>query len=285
MEKSLSGVLNINKPKGLTSHDVVSKLRKILNTRKVGHTGTLDPDATGVLPIVIGRATKLSNYIMEADKTYEAQLILGKTTTTADSSGEIIEEREVNLSKEEIISAINSFIGEIEQIPPMYSALKKDGIPLYKLARQNITVEREKRRVVINSIHIIKINGNITTLEVNCSKGTYIRTLCEDIGKKLEVGGHMGSLCRTKTSSFLISDSHKLDEEDLHNYIMPMDFFFMDLPSITLNDKFLRFLQNGNKFYYKNQFEKGEVRVYNDSNFYGIYKIEGDLFSPKLYLG
>lgn len=284
MQSVLNGILNVDKPKGMTSHDVVYKVRKILNIRKVGHTGTLDPNATGVLPIVIGRATKMSDFIMEKDKTYEAELILGKTTTTADSSGEVILEKEVSLKEEEIREAINSFVGEIYQTPPMYSAIKKDGVPLYKLARQNIKVEREKRQVTINKISVKRILSNKAYLEISCSKGTYIRTLCEDIGEKLGVGAHMGELRRTKTGNFNIENSHKL-ENIREKHIIPMDFFFENLPSIILDDTFLKFLKNGNKFYYKNSLVQGEVKVYNKNDFYGIYSIKENLISPKLYLG
>ncbi|MCL1924234.1 MAG: tRNA pseudouridine(55) synthase TruB, partial [Defluviitaleaceae bacterium] len=192
----MHGILNINKPKGITSHDVVYKVRKILRTKKVGHTGTLDPNATGVLPIVIGRATKLSDYIMGADKIYRAELILGKTTNTQDITGELLKSVELKTSEKlnselgmkNLENAIKSFIGELYQTPPMFSAIKKDGVPLYKLARQNIEIERTHRLVNIKNITIHNVLVDRAIIEVHCSKGTYIRTLCHDIGEKLGFG-------------------------------------------------------------------------------------------------
>ena len=195
----INGIVNIYKEKGYTSHDVVAVLRKVVGQKKIGHTGTLDPDATGVLPVCLGRATKVCELLTDHDKTYEALLLLGKTTDTQDISGEVLEERDPgNLTEEEVRSCIESFIGEYDQIPPMYSALKVNGKKLYELAREGKTVERKSRKVQIHGIRILEMNLPHVRMEVDCSKGTYIRTLCHDIGEKLRVGGCMEELERTK---------------------------------------------------------------------------------------
>ena len=197
----INGIVNIYKEKGYTSHDVVAVLRKVVGQKKIGHTGTLDPDATGVLPVCLGRATKVCELLTDHDKTYEALLLLGKTTDTQDISGEVLEERNPgNLTEEEVRSCIESFIGEYDQIPPMYSALKVNGKKLYELAREGKTVERKSRRVQIHGIRILEMNLPHVRMEVDCSKGTYIRTLCHDIGEKLQVGGCMEELERTKSA-------------------------------------------------------------------------------------
>lgn len=280
----MDGILNINKPKGITSHDVVYKVRKSLGIKKVGHTGTLDPNATGVLPIVIGRATKIADYIMNGDKMYIAEIILGKKTTTGDITGEILEEAEANISEERFKQVTENFIGEIPQIPPMFSAIKKGGIPLYKLARKNVEVEREARIIHINNIVIHKFCGKKAIVEVHCSKGTYIRTLCEDIGEKLGTFACMGELQRTKSAGFSIENSVELND-DLQKHIIPTDFFFRNVSTLTLGEKYIKFLENGNKFYFKNNLAENEVRIYHNNKFYGIYKKEGDFLKPKIYLG
>ena len=191
----INGIVNIYKEKGYTSHDVVAVLRKVVGQKKIGHTGTLDPDATGALPVCLGRATKVCELLTDHDKTYEALLLLGKTTDTQDISGEVLEERDPgDLTEEEVRSCIESFIGEYDQIPPMYSALKVNGKKLYELAREGKTVERKSRKVQIHGIRILEMNLPHVRMEVDCSKGTYIRTLCHDIGEKLQVGGCMEGL-------------------------------------------------------------------------------------------
>ena len=211
----MTGVVNINKPIGRSSHFAVAVIRRITKIKKVGHTGTLDPLATGVLPICIGReATKLSQFIMDSQKEYRAVLKLGFSTTTQDSEGEITSERKVECTKAEIEDAIKSFVGEIVQIPPMYSAIKINGKKLYELARKGVEVEREPRKVTIHYIDILNINEeeNEAEIVIGCSKGTYIRTLCNDIGEKLGCGGYMKSLVRTKCGGFDIKDSITLEE-------------------------------------------------------------------------
>ena len=209
----ISGILNIKKEAGFTSHDVVAKLRGIVHQKKIGHTGTLDPDATGVLPVCLGKATKLCDLLTDKNKTYEAVLLLGKTTDTQDITGEVLEEKSTEaLTEEKVREAIEGFIGDYEQIPPMYSALKVNGKKLYELAREGKVIERKARLVKILDIQILEIDLPKVRMEVSCSKGTYIRTLCHDIGEKLGCGGCMESLIRTRVSTFRIEDAKTLDE-------------------------------------------------------------------------
>jgi len=211
----LTGIVNINKPYGKSSHFVVAVVRRVTGIKKVGHTGTLDPLATGVLPVCIGReATKLSQQIMDGTKCYNATIQLGKTTTTQDSEGEVLTEKEVNVTVEDIFDAVNAFVGEIYQIPPMYSAVKINGQKLYNLARKGVEVERKPRKITVYSIEILSVDLEKSQIElsITCSKGTYIRTLCNDIGEKLGCGGYMASLIRTKSASFLLEDSITLEE-------------------------------------------------------------------------
>ena len=209
----IHGIINVYKEKGFTSHDVVAKLRGIVGQKKIGHTGTLDPDATGVLPVCLGKATKLCDLLTDKNKTYEAVLLLGKTTDTQDITGEVLEEKSTEaLTEEKVREAIEGFIGDYEQIPPMYSALKVNGKKLYELAREGKVIERKARPVKILDIQILEIDLPKVRMEVSCSKGTYIRTLCHDIGEKLGCGGCMESLIRTRVSTFRIEDAKTLDE-------------------------------------------------------------------------
>lgn len=215
----MNGILNILKPPGMTSFDVVGYLRSIFKIKKIGHTGTLDPAAAGVLPVCIGQATKTIEFLIEKDKIYRAEITLGVKTDTLDSTGEVVESKKVNLSDETIIKAIKSFEGGYEQIPPMYSAIKVGGKKLYELAREGITIERKSRRVDIYSIDIINIKDSKVIFDVKCSKGTYIRSLCDDIGEKLGCGGHMSFLIRKSVGNFNISNTLTLEDvkEFYHN--------------------------------------------------------------------
>ena len=244
----MDGILNVNKPTGITSFDVVRKIKNIAGTKKVGHTGTLDPEASGVLPICIGRATKLVDYIMNDYKIYKAELKLGVITDTYDREGKILKTSEINVSREQIESTINSFIGEIEQVPPMFSALKVNGQRLYSLARQGIEVERKARKISIYNINISEINTPNITFEVKCSKGTYIRRLCYDIGEKLECGGTMWNLQRIQTGTFNILDSvelEKLHSDNIADYLIPMDKALDEYPKLSLEEKYEKLLFNG----------------------------------------
>ena len=209
----MDGIINIYKEKGFTSHDVVAVVRRTIGQKKVGHTGTLDPDATGVLPVCVGKATKLADYIMASEKTYIAEVTLGAFTDTQDSSGNILDRHEVDFDEEKIRTAINSFIGNLQQTPPMYSAIKINGKKLYELAREGKEVERKKRNITIFNIEILSFNPpDKFVMKVDCSKGTYIRTLCDDIGRKLGCGAYMSSLERTRSGSFVKENSITLDE-------------------------------------------------------------------------
>ena len=209
-----SGIINVYKEKGFTSFDVVAKLRGILRTKKIGHTGTLDPDAEGVLPVCIGRATKVCDILTDKDKVYEAVMLLGVETDTQDTSGAVLSEKQVEVSEEEVKKAILSFVGDYAQVPPMYSALKVNGKKLYELAREGKSVERKARNVQIFSIEILEVNLPRVRMSVHCSKGTYIRTLCHDIGTMLGCGGCMEKLLRTKVGVFELKDTLKLSEID-----------------------------------------------------------------------
>ena len=202
-----SGIINVYKEAGYTSFDVVAKMRGILGIKKVGHTGTLDPDATGVLPVCIGKATKVCDLLTDKDKTYEAVMRLGVVTDTQDMTGQVLEEHAVTVTEDAVRRAVGQFVGQIEQVPPMYSALKVGGQKLCNLARKGIEVERKPRPVTIYEIRIKNIALPLVTMEVHCSKGTYIRTLCQDIGQALGCGGCMESLVRTQVASFALADS------------------------------------------------------------------------------
>ena len=283
----INGIVNIYKEKGYTSHDVVAVLRKVVGQKKIGHTGTLDPDATGVLPVCLGRATKVCELLTDHDKTYEALLLLGKTTDTQDISGEVLEERNPgDLTEEEVCSCIESFIGEYDQIPPMYSALKVNGKKLYELAREGKTVERKSRRVQIHGIRILEMNLPHVRMKVDCSKGTYIRTLCHDIGEKLQVGGCMEELERAKVGRFLKEDAVTLDEVrqkmeqgEGAELFTPLDQIFAELPAVTVTDAKAWMSYNGNDLPERFLLEKEEwtdgqeVRVYDSrKNFIGLYQ-------------
>lgn len=276
----MNGVLNIFKPKGMSSFDAVRVVKKVAGTGKVGHTGTLDPEATGVLPICIGKATKIIDYIMDSEKVYEVTLKLGIRTTTYDLEGEVLEERDPShLTEEEILNAINSFKGEYSQIPPMYSALKQNGVRLYELARKGIEVERKGRLVNIYNLEDIKINNPYISMKVACSKGTYIRSLCYDIGEKLGVFATMTQLNRAKTSVFSQEKSiniNELTKENINDYILSMEEALEKYDKIIVNKKYAKLLVNGVRVA-DGRFTKDKVinnklyRVYDDeNNFIGL---------------
>lgn len=283
----IHGIINVYKEKGFTSHDVVAKLRGIVGQKKIGHTGTLDPDATGVLPVCLGKATKLCDLLTDKNKTYEAVLLLGKTTDTQDITGEVLEEKSTEaLTEEKVREAIEGFIGDYEQIPPMYSSLKVNGKKLYELAREGKVIERKARPVKILDIQILEIDLPKVRMEVSCSKGTYIRTLCHDIGEKLGCGGCMESLIRTRVSTFRIEDAKTLDEIEtlkqegkLAELLVPIDAMFPFYPKITVKDDWKAFAKNGNPLDLKmlkeacGQDEETQVRLYDESGkFIAIYQ-------------
>lgn len=271
----MNGILNIFKPKGMSSFDVVRVVKKVAKTGKVGHTGTLDPEATGVLPVCIGRATKIIDYIMDSEKVYEVTFKLGIRTTTYDLEGEVLEEKDTShLSDDNILAVIKEFIGEYSQVPPMYSALKQNGVRLYELARKGIEVEREGRLINIYNIEDIKINNQYVSMKVTCSKGTYIRSLCYDIGEKLGVFATMTELNRSKTSVFEQSKSiniNDLTEENIEHYIVTMEDALSKYEAITVHGKYVKLLVNGVRVA-DNRFTKDKIindrlyRVYDENN-------------------
>ncbi|MCC8169775.1 MAG: tRNA pseudouridine(55) synthase TruB [Oscillospiraceae bacterium] len=289
----MNGIIVINKPLGKTSHDMVYFMRRLTNIIKVGHTGTLHPGASGVLPMCIGNATKAADMLTLSDKRYTAELILGMTTDTQDAEGEVLTECAVNLTAEEIEAAIKSFIGEIEQTPPMYSAVKQNGKKLYELARKGIEVERKKRKVAIREINILEIDTENyrVKIDVVCSKGTYIRTLCEDIGARLGVGAYMNTLIRTRTGPFELADSYTVGEltemsadGTLENALIPVDRMFEEYPAIRLNEKQTRSITNGIRMSYRGE-ENKSYRLYDENGgFLCISKcVEGKLVLEKSF--
>ena len=267
------GVLNINKPLGISSFEVVRKVKKLAREKKVGHGGTLDPEASGVLPVCIGRATKAIDFIMEGEKEYIAKVKLGVVTDTYDREGKVLRESNVSFTEEEIANAIFKFEGTINQVPPMYSALKQNGKKLYELAREGKEVYREPRRVTIYSIEILSISSPIIEIKVRCSKGTYIRSLCYDIGEELGCGAMMWDLKRTATGPFSIENSvdlKELTEDNINNYIISLDEVFSKFPKLVVNEKFERLILNGvtiNDRTLLNKIEKFcKYAVYNNSD-------------------
>ncbi len=283
----MDGILNVYKERGFTSFDVVAKLRGILHIKKIGHTGTLDPDAEGVLPVCIGNATKLCGMLTDESKEYETALRLGMTTDTQDMTGTVLEEKEVPADGESVRRAVMSFVGGYDQIPPMYSALKVNGKKLCDLARQGKEVERSPRRIKIYDIQILSIELPVVTMRVHCSKGTYIRTLCHDIGAELGCGGCMQSLVRTRVSQFGVADAKTLmqieqyrDEGRLGELICPVEEIFHRLLPVSVLAQAQKLLDNGNPLQVGqtdladgNLLEDGsEVRMYHsDGQFCGIY--------------
>ncbi len=294
----MNGVLNVYKEQGFTSHDVVAKLRGILKTKKIGHTGTLDPDAVGVLPVCIGKATKLCDLITDWGKTYEAVMLLGTTTDTLDISGKVVAQSEVKVSEVDVLKVCNEFVGEYEQIPPMYSALKHNGQKLYELARKGIEIERKPRTVHINSLRVNDINladeQKTVTITVDCSKGTYIRSLCDDIGKKLGCGACMMKLTRTRVGEFMLDDTLTLNQisalvlkGEIEDRIVGIDEIFSDYPQITFAEEYNRYLHNGNKLLREQVPQDMEAagcqkyRVYDsDKCFIGIYEFRDEILYP-----
>ncbi|EGT4137413.1 tRNA pseudouridine(55) synthase TruB [Clostridium perfringens] len=279
----MNGVINIYKNTGMTSFDVVAMVRRVAKMKKVGHTGTLDPAASGVLPVCLGKATKIIDYIMENKKVYRVNLKLGMVTDTYDLEGEVLREEDAShITKDEILNCINSFLGTIDQVPPMYSALKQNGVRLYELARQGIEVHREARKITINSIENIKIESNDNIqMDVCCSKGTYIRSLCYDIGEKLNVGATMTALERIQNGPFTKEEAiniEDLTEELLEKHIISIEKALDSFEKITVNEKFGKLLRNGVKVFdnrmYSEEVEFNKLyRVYEDNGvFLGLGK-------------
>lgn len=293
----INGIINVYKERGFTSHDVVAKLRGILKQKKIGHTGTLDPEAEGVLPVCLGKATKVCDMLTEKDKVYETVLLLGEKTDTQDITGTVLEKREVTCTEEQVKEVIAGFVGTYAQIPPMYSALKVNGKKLCDLARAGIEVERKPREVQIFSIDIEEIELPQVKLTVHCSKGTYIRTLCQDIGEKLGCGGCMESLLRTKVSRFTLENALRLTQieqitvqvreekgqelstESLGDVILKIEEVFEGYPKLSVREEFTKMLYNGNAMQaewlvgWQEDLKQQKLRIYDSKHqFIGVYQ-------------
>ncbi len=296
------GIINIYKEKGYTSHDVVAKLRGILQMKKIGHTGTLDPDAQGVLPVCLGKATRLCEMLTEKEKVYEAVLLLGVETDTQDTSGTVLAKYPVTVSEEQVKNVIEQFQGEYQQIPPMYSALKVNGKKLYELAREGKVIERKARTVEIYEIVVLNIKLPRVKIQVRCSKGTYIRTLCYDIGEKLGCKGCMEELVRTRVSGFRIEEAVSLKKVEefvasgkVEAYILAVDQILKEYPAIIVQKESSRLLYNGNPLLLKNlqsgtdlsfiqqkeDMRQNMVRVYDwEGTFLALYQYQAETFYP-----
>lgn len=286
----MDGILNIYKEKDFTSHDVVAKLRGILRMKKIGHTGTLDPQATGVLPVCLGRATKACDMMTEKSKVYEAVLLLGTTTDTEDMTGTILENLPVTVMEEQIFDAMKHFTGTYEQIPPMYSAIKVNGRKLYELAREGKTIERKPRTVTIHELTVISMELPRVRLRVTCSKGTYIRSLCRDIGEYLGCGGCMEELIRTRVGHFLIENALTLSQiealvqlDRIDEAVEPVDRIFISYPEISIPESCIKLIQNGNpvsetQLNLANEIKiPGQwIRIYCEGQFVAIYQYDAE---------
>lgn len=291
----VNGIINVYKEKGYTSFDVVAKMRGIFGQKKIGHTGTLDPDAQGVLPVCLGKATKVCDLLTDKDKVYKATMLLGIQTDTLDISGKVCNKAVVNVTEQQVRDVISTFVGTIEQVPPMYSALKVNGKKLYELAREGRIIERKARKVSIYDITIDEICLPEVVMTVSCSKGTYIRSLCDDIGTKLGCYGCMKELLRTKVACFDIGDAYKISEiEKLkESIVLPVDMLFENIPAVNTVLMAQKLIENGNRIpaeminadgnKRRKYDDEGRYRIYNpEDSFVGIYtyKAETDDFKP-----
>lgn len=292
----LNGIINVLKPAGMTSHDVVSRIRRLLKVKKVGHTGTLDPGVTGVLPICVGKATKIAQFLTEKKKGYRGELTLGVTTNTQDSFGETLEEKDAShLTADEIESAFNLFKGTIQQIPPMVSAVRHKGKKLYELAREGVVVERQPRSVEIYHCKVLEIKGiggqhPQASFEVICSKGTYVRTLCFDIGTKLGVGAHMSALVRFQSGTFTLDEAHSLEKIDewaqqaaIDKFLLPIEYGLKEMPSVEIQPILRDKVKNGNQIFMPGILKMTEglkaedqVRIYAEKSLLAIGKVKLD---------
>lgn len=279
----VDGVLLLNKPSGMTSNSALQNARRMVSAAKAGHTGTLDPLASGLLPLCFGEATKFSADLLEADKTYNAELLFGVTTDTGDAEGTVLQRRPVEFGRCDLEAALMRFRGRISQIPPMYSALKRNGIPLYQLARQGIEVERKTREVTIYELRLLDFSGNACRLHVSCSKGTYIRTLAEDIGNALTCGAHLTALRRVAIGPLSISDAVTLDqlsllsEDDRASWLLAPDTLLQSLPDVHLDDEAALRFSHGNPVNIAGNIKvaQGKCRVYGATRLLGLGEADG----------
>ena len=292
--RDIHGVFLLDKPQGMSSNDIMQKVKRIFQANKAGHTGALDPLATGMLPICLGEATKFSQFLLDADKRYLVTAKLGERTDTSDAEGQIVETRDVNVKTSEILTALEPFLGDILQVPTMFSALKHNGKPLYEYARQGITVEREARPITIFELNFIEYNAPYLTLEVHCSKGTYIRTLVDDLGEVLGCGAHVTMLRRTAVADYpteKMLDWHSLqclaEPQDLillDALLLPMDTAVAKLPTLTLNESQAQGIGFGQRVKFNNPNSlQGQVRLFSHENrFLGVAIIdENNVLRPQ----
>lgn len=281
----LNGVINVYKEKGFTSHDAVAVLRGVLQVKKIGHTGTLDPDATGVLPVCVGKATKVAQIIMGSDKEYRARLAFGRETDTQDAAGRVLRTFSYTYDPQQVVQAVASFRGEYDQVPPMYSALKVGGMKLYELAREGLEVDRKARRVRIEEIELLEQDASGASIRVRCSKGTYIRTLCEDIGRRLGYGAYMTELERTQSGPYRVEQSLRIDEirarmqeGRTEAFLQDLNSLFADLPCKQVIPEEDAMLRNGNYLTYPAE-EIGSVlgqeyrMLTSDGALAGLYRV------------
>ncbi|QDC79676.1 tRNA pseudouridine(55) synthase TruB [Candidatus Methylopumilus universalis] len=289
-KREIDGVFLLNKPLGFSSNQALKKIQWLLNAKKAGHTGTLDPMASGLLPICLGEATKFSNRLLNANKTYIATVQLGVTTTTGDQEGEVISEKEAVFNEAQLKETLQKFVGDITQIPPMYSALKFEGRPLYEYARQGIEIERKSRQITIYDIRLMEFQGSVMTIEVSCSKGTYIRTLAEDIGRALGCGAHLKGLERTQTGNFQLSEAltiealEVMDSISREKVLLPIDALLEGLPLIELTSAETELIKKGQSIDFISKNEE-ELRLYSVSGqFVGVGQpdLQGRLFPKRL---
>ena len=278
----MNGIVIVDKPQDWTSQDVTARLRRVFNTRRIGHGGTLDPMATGVLPVFVGRATRGVEFFEHAEKTYEATLLLGTTTDTEDTSGTVLEQKEVHISETDFLSILPRFRGKIMQVPPMYSALKINGQKLVDLARKGKTVERQSREIEIFQLECVEFSGNTARLLVRCSKGTYIRTLCKDIGEALGCGGCMAALRRVQAGEYTIEEAVPLqvllETDNPEQYLRKVDSMFRTYPDVILSPKQEKCCRNGAAF--SIQLDAGIYRCYSrEGEFLSLSKVEGGIMS------
>ena len=278
----MNGIVIVDKPQGWTSQDVTARLRRVFNTRRIGHGGTLDPMATGVLPVFVGRATRGVEFFEHAEKTYEATIRFGITTDTEDITGTVLQEQEVSISEADFLGVLPKFRGKIQQIPPMYSALKVNGQKLYDLARKGKEVERQPREIEIYTLECLAFSGTEARILVHCSKGTYIRTLCKDIGAALGCGGCMAALRRVTAGEYTAEDAVPLETlletAEPEKYLRPVDSMFRNYPAVTLTPNQEKRCRNGNAFSVK--MADGTYRAYGqDGEFLMLAKVEGGIMS------
>jgi len=282
-KKNINGILLLDKPLGFSSNQALQKIKWLLKAAKAGHTGTLDPLATGLLPLCFGEATKFAHYLTDADKTYVATIKLGITTSTGDAEGAVLSTQPVNVNQADFVKASQQFIGEISQVPPMYSALKFEGKALYEYARAGVEIERQSRLVTIHSIKIHSFSGDVAVITVTCSKGTYIRTLAEDIGKQLGCGAHLIGLRRIATANYDISQAitieqfEAMSDEQRLAVLAPADSAVLHLPAITLDDDSVFYLLQGQAVWRSGAIPAGLLRLYSEQQvFLGLGELQSD---------